>query len=206
MQIHQLSGPWRKHSAERCSDLHDPCAASLVAVRAISLFACDGCTLCRRPAHGRSGLNPCTDGHALQALIGVIATCWHRQRNGSCRSYFVEGMGCRAMGCVVWLTDQLPATCLARRRCVRREIAARADLSYALVLRGQREVVVCVPTRKPWGFQFGFLALLAVELSVLVSPLARDCILVRFLRIFRPFQFLSLFRLTSAAMGRQQLH
>ena len=88
--------------------------------------------------------------------------------------------------------------------CVARSPRAPTSVMHSFCEASERSLFAS--TRKPWGFQFGFLALLAVELSVLVSPLARDCILVRFLRIFRPFQFLSLFRLTSAATHLQRVN
>ena len=62
----------------------------------------------------------------------------------SCWEHFAEGSGCTLLGCVVWFTVQLAATCLVTRRLVRRENAP-SDLDLAGALYGMRlaEVGVC---------------------------------------------------------------
>ena len=70
-------------------------------------------TFCSWP-HGRDG---------DERLRLKMASCW---------AYFVGGRGLRLLGCVVWVTVQLAATCLVMRRLVRRENASRdLDLSAA---------------------------------------------------------------------------
>ena len=55
-----------------------------------------------------------------------------------------RGMGSRAMGCVVWVTSKLTATCLAMRRRVRRESAFARSRPRTACEAHAGEVDVCV--------------------------------------------------------------
>ena len=62
----------------------------------------------------------------------------------SCWELFAEGSSCKLLGCVVWFTVQLAATCLVMRRLVRRENAS-SDLDLAGACQhALAEVDVCV--------------------------------------------------------------
>ena len=64
---------------------------------------------CAHGLHAHDGVDPMID-----SLVQMASLCAH----------FVGGVGCRAMGCMVWLEIQLAAICFAMRRRVRREIAS----------------------------------------------------------------------------------
>ena len=69
-------------------------------------------------------------------MLVTVSNRW-RQRMASCWEHFAEGSGCTLLGCVVWFTVQLAATCLVMRRPVRRENAP-SDLDLAGALYGMR--------------------------------------------------------------------
>ena len=66
---------------------------------------------CARDVVGQHTANlPCTrHGLIMHHMLSSVLDSRGRsvQRSGSCWSYFVEGMGCRAMDRVVWLKSQL---------------------------------------------------------------------------------------------------
>ena len=59
--------------------------------------------------------------HDLHARDGVERLC---QQMAGFWAQFAEGSGCRLLGCVVWSTVRLAATCLVMRQLVRRENAS----------------------------------------------------------------------------------
>ena len=62
--------------------------------------------------------------HGLSACDRVDPTIDSPVQMANCCAHLAEGSSCRLLGCVVWFTVQLAATCFAVRRLVRREIAS----------------------------------------------------------------------------------
>ena len=88
----------------------------------------------------------------------------------SCWAYFVGGRGLRLLGCVVWVTVQLAATCLVMWRLVRLENASSdVDLADACVQHALAEVAVCVAL-EPHGLDEGSsnVCLMVVACTVVV--------------------------------------
>ena len=119
-----------------------------------------------------------------------------------CWEYFVGGLGLRLLGCVVWFTVRLTATCLVMRQLVRRENASPdPDLAGRLVhvQHAHAEVGVCVAP-EPHGLGEGSSnACVTVVACTVVGPVAVGCSWARCTVILRSRKILSLYCPTGAA-------
>ena len=76
---------------------------------------------------------------AHDLMLVTVSIDYVSRWQASGNNFVVEGSSCRLLGCVVWFTVQLAATCFVMRRLVRRENASRdLDLSAACTARDGR--------------------------------------------------------------------
>ena len=90
-------------------------------------------------------MHPCTPWSCSTCSQRCSTGAARRSRDKLLLVICRRGMGSRAMGCVLWVTRQLTATCLAMRRRVRRESAfAPSPPRTACEAHRLVEVDVCV--------------------------------------------------------------